>query len=82
MNTTSQYIVLTLQTADLLYSIRVRGGDSTGRGEWSELYIYASGEQNALITTIFVNIITSSATLSSTAILGSVNGNDAYNIIL
>ena len=49
MNTTSQYIVLTLQTADLLYSIRVRGGDSTGRGEWSELYIYASGEPNALL---------------------------------
>ena len=43
MNTTSQYTVLTLQTG-ALYSIRVRGADSAGRGEWSKLYIYASGE--------------------------------------
>ena len=36
MNTTSQYIVLTLQTG-VVYSFRVRGADSAGRGEWSEL---------------------------------------------
>ena len=40
-NTTSQYIVLKLQTG-VVYSVRVRGVDGAGRGEWSELYIYAS----------------------------------------
>ena len=40
MNTTSQYIVLTLQTG-VEYSFRVRGADSAGRGEWSEPFMYA-----------------------------------------
>ena len=43
MNTTSQYIVLTLQTG-VEYSFRVRGDDSAGRGEWSELFLFSLGE--------------------------------------
>ena len=39
MNTTSQYIVLTLQTG-VVYSFRVRGADSAGRGEWSEQFMF------------------------------------------
>ena len=42
MNTTSQYIVLTLQTG-VVYSFRVRGVDSAGRGEWSESFLCATG---------------------------------------
>ena len=43
MNSTSQYIVLTLQTG-VVYSFRVRGADSAGRGEWSRRIYYASPE--------------------------------------
>ena len=43
MNTTSQYIVLPLQTG-VEYSIRVRGADSAGRGEWSEPFQYTPSE--------------------------------------
>ena len=39
MDTTSQYIVLTLQTG-VVYSFRVRGADSADRGEWSELFLF------------------------------------------
>ena len=39
MDTTSQYIVLTLQT-NIVYSFRVRGDDSADRGEWSELFLF------------------------------------------
>ena len=39
MDTTSQYIVLTLQT-NVVYSFRVRGDDSADRGEWSELFLF------------------------------------------
>ena len=35
MNTASQYIVLTLKTG-VVYSFRVRGADSAGRGERSK----------------------------------------------
>ena len=43
MNTTSQYIILTLQTS-VVYSFRVRGADSAGRGEWSEQSMFTPGE--------------------------------------
>ena len=43
LNTISQYIVLTLQTG-VVYSIRVRGADSAGRGEWSEPFQYTPSE--------------------------------------
>ena len=56
MNTTSQYIVLTIQTG-LLHSIRVRGVDGAGRGEWSELYIYASGVPTVLHVVVIINIV-------------------------
>ena len=38
-STKSQYIVLTLQTG-VVYSVRVRGADSAGRGEWSEPFLF------------------------------------------
>ena len=43
MNTTSQYIVLILQTG-VVYSFRVIGADSAGRGEWSEAVMYPPGK--------------------------------------
>ena len=57
MNTTSQHIVLTLQTG-VVYSFRVRGDDSAGRGEWSEpfRYMYAPGESNFSIERHVVHI--------------------------
>ena len=51
MNTTSQYIVLTLQTG-VVYSFRVRGADSAGRGEWSDPFMY-SGESRFQVIMCF-----------------------------
>ena len=50
-NTTSQYIVLTLQTG-VVYSFRVRGADSAGRGEWSEpfMFMFTPGGLKFIIT--------------------------------
>ena len=57
MNTTSQYIVLTLQTG-VVYSFRVRGADSAGRGEWSELFMYTPGELKFIITVYICIVLT------------------------
>ena len=51
MNTTSQYIVLTLQTG-VVYSFRVRGADSAGRGKWSEPFMFTPSESKFLLTVL------------------------------
>ena len=70
MNTTSQYIVLTLQTG-VVYSVRVRGVDSAGRGEWSELLMY-TGESRFQVIMCLV-LPQSLISYSTTAILSTAS---------
>ena len=75
MNTTSQYIVLTLQTG-VVYAFRVRGTDSAGRGEWSEPFMY-TGESRFQVILFWCYVLLvlplSLISYSTTAILSPVS---------
>ena len=56
VDTTSQYIiVLTLQIG-VVYSFRVRGADSAGRGEWSDPFMFTPGELKFTITVYIIKL--------------------------